>query len=378
MSYDFSDIDIVFVIFLSTKFGISILLTAITFTISKKVNNIANKWLTVFIFGLSLVFLIDILGEFNSNISHYLLFFCKEIIVFLIPISLYLAVHSFVKPIKNLTRNDVILFIPWIVDILLKSFSFFGKKVFITENELYQPWYDILFIAFCIFILIKSSLIISRHQKSIKYLSADVYRIDLKWLLYLLLAPTILIFTEIIFSFSSSYTLISIADIIEFLLLFYMGYHIVLQKEIFPYEKTQLENIDKVIKHKYQPDTENLRLSPLKIEETKSFILQYMIEKQPYLESDITLPKLAFGLRMKSHFLSYFINNYFHKNFYSFINEYRVEESKKILIDPNKKHLNMLGVAFESGFNSKTTFNTTFKKITGVSPSNYRKQQTTN
>ncbi|TPN86286.1 helix-turn-helix domain-containing protein [Aquimarina algicola] len=378
MSHDFSDIDILFVIFLSTKFGITILLTTITFTISKKVNKVANRWLTVFILGLSLVFLIDPLREFNDNFTHSLLFFCKEIIVFLIPISLYLAVHSFVKPIKTLTRNDVILCIPWGVDILLKSFSFFSEDVFITENEWYQPWYDIFFIAFCIFTLVKSSLTILKHQKSIRYLSADVYRIDLKWLLYLLLAPTTLIFTEIIFSFSSSYTLIYIADVVEFLLLFYMGYHIVLQKEIFPYEKTQLENIDKVIKHQQQPDTENFALSASKIEEVKSVILQYMIEKQPYLESNITLPKLATGLQMKSHFLSYFLNTHFHKNFYSFINEYRVEESKKILVDPNKKHLNMLGIAFESGFNSKTTFNTTFKKITGVSPSNYRKQQTTN
>ena len=378
MSNDFSDIDIVFVIFLSTKFGISILLSTITFAISKKVNKTANKWLAIFILGLSLVFLIDPLGEFITNITHSLLFLCKEIIVFLIPISIYLAVLSFVKPIKNLTKNDAILFLPWVVDIILKSFSFFSETVFITENELYQPWYDIFYIAFCVFILIKSSWMIVKHQKSIKNLSADVYRIDLKWLLYLLLAPTTLIFTEIIFSFSSSYTLIYIADVIEFLLLFYMGYHIVLQKEIFPYKETQLESIDKVIKHQQQPDTENFGLSPSKIKETKSVILQYMIEKQPYLDSNITLPKLAFGLQMKSHFLSYFLNTHFHKNFYSFINEYRVEESKKILIDPNKKHLSMLGIAFESGFNSKTTFNTTFKKITGVSPSNYRKQQTTN
>jgi len=237
MGYNSSNIDIFFVIFLATKFGVSLLLTAVTFTISKKVNQTANKWLTVFAFGLSLVFLVDILGELTNNISHSVLFFCKEIIVFLIPISLYLTVLSFVKPIKNLTRKEIVLCIPWIIDIILKSFTFFSKQVFITENKLYQPWYDIFFITFCIFILIKSSWIILKHQKSIKDLSADVDRIDLQWLLYLLLAPALLIFTEIIFSFSKSYTLIGIADVIEFLLLFYMGYHMVLQKEIFPYKK---------------------------------------------------------------------------------------------------------------------------------------------
>ena len=155
-----------------------------------------------------------------------------------------------------------------------------------------------------------------------------------------------------------------------------MGYHFILQKEIFPYKQTQLEDVNKVIRSPKQSDIENFGLSPARIKEIKSAILQFMIEKQPYLENDITLPELALRLQMKSHFLSYFLNTHFNKNFHSFINEYRIEESKKILVDPNKKHFNMLGVAYESGFNSKTTFNTTFKKITGVSPTNYRNQQT--
>ena len=61
MNYDLSDIDILFVIFLSTKFGITVLLSFITLTIFKKLNKTANRWFTVFILGLSFVFLIDVL-----------------------------------------------------------------------------------------------------------------------------------------------------------------------------------------------------------------------------------------------------------------------------------------------------------------------------
>ena len=193
MSYELSDVEILFIIFLSTKFGISILLAAITLTISKKVNKTANRWFTVFILGLSFVFLIDVLEEHNYNFVPRLLLFFTQIPDLLIPISLYLAVKSFVNPIKNSTRNDVILFVPWVIDIVFKFFAFFiYKEEFMAESTL-QSLYGIIFIAFWIFIVTKSWLIILKHQQSIKHLSADILRIDLKWLLYLLAVPTILI-----------------------------------------------------------------------------------------------------------------------------------------------------------------------------------------
>ena len=61
--------------------------------------------------------------------------------------------------------------------------------------------------------------------------------------------------------------------------------------------------------------------------------------------------------------------------FYNFINKYRVEEAKKLLASTKMDEFNILGIAFASGFNSKTTFNTTFKKIVGISPSQYSKEK---
>jgi AraC-like DNA-binding protein len=65
----------------------------------------------------------------------------------------------------------------------------------------------------------------------------------------------------------------------------------------------------------------------------------------------------------------------FERNFYQLINGYRVEESKRLLVDEQLLHLNILAIGFEAGFNSKTTFNTTFKNQTGMSPLEYRKLQ---
>ncbi|WP_170164469.1 helix-turn-helix domain-containing protein [Sinomicrobium pectinilyticum] len=165
--------------------------------------------------------------------------------------------------------------------------------------------------------------------------------------------------------------LINLADLVQVGVLFYMGYHTILQKEIFPYTIAELNDIEKIIEIRNVPA--HPQLTEAQVKETKEKILTFLQYHKPYLENDLTLPKLATRLGYKSHYLSYFLNNHLNKNFYSLINEFRVEESKNILRDTSKSHLNMLGVAFESGFNSKTAFNTTFRRITGVTPSEYRK-----
>ena len=66
-------------------------------------------------------------------------------------------------------------------------------------------------------------------------------------------------------------------------------------------------------------------------------------------------------------------NNGFNQNFYGFINKFRVEKSKKLLADKELDKYSIIGIAFESGFNSKTSFNTTFKKLTGQTPSEFKR-----
>jgi AraC-like DNA-binding protein len=98
----------------------------------------------------------------------------------------------------------------------------------------------------------------------------------------------------------------------------------------------------------------------------------YMEQQKPYLDENITIKDLAEGIGIPAHHLSIVINNRLNKNFYTFINEYRVHEAVSILEDPANKDASIIAVAFRSGFNSKSTFNSVFKKITGVTPSEYR------
>ena len=116
-------------------------------------------------------------------------------------------------------------------------------------------------------------------------------------------------------------------------------------------------------------------LSESRKEMYRKKIEHYMESAKPYLDPSISLHELADELSIPPHHLSQVINSEFKKNFFDFINFYRINESKKILsgFDSNKKTI--LEILYESGFNSKSVFNSAFKKHTGLTPTQYRKTE---
>ena len=117
--------------------------------------------------------------------------------------------------------------------------------------------------------------------------------------------------------------------------------------------------------------------SSLSYQESENYLkelLKHMEQEKPYLDGDLKLADLAEQLTIPSHHLSQIINERLNNNFFEFVNAYRVEEAKKLLRDPDKQDYKILRVAFESGFNNKTTFNSAFKSEVGTTPSLYRKQ----
>jgi AraC-like DNA-binding protein len=102
-------------------------------------------------------------------------------------------------------------------------------------------------------------------------------------------------------------------------------------------------------------------------------LLNRMNSEKPYLDGDLTLQKLAKALAISPHHLSQTINEQLNQNFFDFINTYRIEEAKRMLLDPAKKHYSILTVSEEVGFNSKSAFSTAFKKQVNMTPSEFRK-----
>ena len=111
----------------------------------------------------------------------------------------------------------------------------------------------------------------------------------------------------------------------------------------------------------------------LELEANKKRLLDFMEIQKPYLDPELNLKQLADAVQLSRAQLSETINAGFGKNFNDFVNEYRVELVKKLFSEGKQEKLSLLGVAYDSGFNSKATFNRVFKKFTGSSPSEFLK-----
>jgi len=107
--------------------------------------------------------------------------------------------------------------------------------------------------------------------------------------------------------------------------------------------------------------------------EIKHQLTGLMQEKKLYLDENISLPQLAGILKIHPNYLSQVINERFQKNFYDFINTYRVEEFKRIVSLGKNKNKTFFALALDCGFNSKASFNNSFKKLTGTTPSEFVK-----
>ncbi|XWW45763.1 helix-turn-helix transcriptional regulator [Fibrella sp. USSR17] len=97
----------------------------------------------------------------------------------------------------------------------------------------------------------------------------------------------------------------------------------------------------------------------------------YIKRHKPYTNPNLTLAELAIRLRIPPHVLSKVLNEEYNKNFFDFINYHRIEELKRRLDDPGFRSYTVLSMAYEVGFNSKTAFNRSFKKLTNQTPSEY-------
>jgi AraC-like DNA-binding protein len=108
-------------------------------------------------------------------------------------------------------------------------------------------------------------------------------------------------------------------------------------------------------------------------EQMKKVLLDFMEKKKPYQDPELTLTTLAFQMNLSRNQLSEIINSSIGCNFYDFINKYRVEEVKQQLMLSKSENFTLLAIAFDAGFPSKSTFNTIFKKFTGLTPSEYKR-----
>ncbi|MCM0666470.1 helix-turn-helix domain-containing protein [Flavobacterium tyrosinilyticum] len=132
---------------------------------------------------------------------------------------------------------------------------------------------------------------------------------------------------------------------------------LVLTKDILPEIDEKPEAVNQ------QNDLINAQITTLK---------QYMNEKEPFLDPSLTIQELANQISIPVRDLSILINHHIDQHFFDFVNEYRIQKAMGILRDQSKNQLTVLEILYEVGFNSKSSFNTSFKKYTNLTPTAYR------
>ena len=231
-----------------------------------------------------------------------------------------------------------------------------------------------------------------RHQRAIRDQFSFLERINLTWLRNLLFALVILYLLYIADVLLSEWLPISEEVIgIHFLMIVFviysMGYLGLRQPAIFSQPlQAQTDEAGDPEADKPDPDQANHSADETKYQrsaldnETSTLLyrelLAHMEQKKVFLDNKLTLPQLASQLSISPNYLSQVINAQSGHNFFDFVNRYRVDEAKHQLAS-SKVQVNVLNIALEAGFNSKSAFYTAFKRHAGQTPSQYRKSTTT-
>ncbi|MEO1449422.1 MAG: AraC family transcriptional regulator, partial [Bacteroidota bacterium] len=218
---------------------------------------------------------------------------------------------------------------------------------------------------------------VNRHQQKIGSYFSYTQQVNLNWLKYLawgLIGLWAVVFTMNFLYLALGWEAAKDMDFIIFgtvtLFIFYLGWNGLRQGILFPKSSESPAPLPK------SEASEPVRyaksgLSDTRAQRERQRLVDFMEREKPYLQSKLTLGELAESLALPPNHLSQVINSQFGQNFYEFVNHYRIEAFKARLQDPRNRQYTLLANAMEAGFQSKSSFNEVFKKMTGHTPSQY-------
>jgi AraC-like DNA-binding protein len=294
--------------------------------------------------------------------------------IFLIGPFLYLYILSLTRPNYRFTGAQALHFVPYAASLLLFSvFLYFrsaddklGLIRRMAEGEHFRGLevYLIVRTVHILVYLILCSIALKRHAKAISDSFSALEGINLKWLRLLVWAyGTGLVALVILAQLDVPDTILHIYGTLVILIIGAKGFT---QTEIFGRESTP-EAVSKA-----GPKYERSSLTREQADTAERLLLAVMENDKLYLDEELSLRALSEKVGLPSAHVSQVLNDRLKKNFYDFVNGFRVEEAKRILRDPRRREQKILGIAFDTGFASKVAFNRVFKKYTGVTPSEFK------
>jgi len=358
------------------------------FLFSVKSNRISNRLLGLLtlLWGIFLLaYGLQFAGMY-SKYPHFIKVFYQFLFVFFS--LLYLQIKYLVSDYKKFQKRDFIHFLPLIISILLYSNFFIqSAEVKLQINANKSEYYRILqilgdeFIAFQgIIYSITALLLLNRYRKKIQDYESTVEK---KLIAVQNIGISLNLFSWIIgtvgiqfyyFHVKPEVDLFTISYLVMVVVIYVISFAAIKSPEIFKLNRHKIKIIDladKILKNENTAKSENLLSQESELVELDKRLQELMNKEKPYLNPELTLSELANLLNTSRTQLSNVINQLHEINFYKFINQYRVEEVKKIMLAPENENLKLISIAYDAGFNSKASFNRIFKQMTGMTPSEY-------
>nr|WP_315035584.1 helix-turn-helix domain-containing protein [uncultured Chryseobacterium sp.] len=348
-------------------YGSLVLLSLLTLANPLKVNRKANFWFGIFLFLWSTFWLDEILFLITGSTIEVHSLLPVRFIQYLTPIFFYFSVLFFTNPSFTFKISDFKYFLlPAIFLVCLWCIA-------LGYNTPFEYLSISLILVQALFYTGLSYVTIRKHQRKIQQFSSNTEGINLNWLEYIILVLLIVNIIYVIYNlFYDPKSLNFVINTVFLMVIYFVAYYSLKQKEIYPLEEQQRKDLISIEENSDSEEVKKKLISDEELLRIKTQLENIMETEKPYLDSELNLIRLSEMLSVSTHHLSYVVNTGFGKNFFQYVNEFRVEYAKKLLKQTDSK-LSILGIAYEAGFNSKTSFNTTFKKVTGQTPSEFKK-----
>ncbi len=307
-----------------------------------------------------------------------------EPVVFMYGPLLYLYVRALVG--KKWRTTDYLHFLPFVITVAL-LIPFFLKtgaeKIAFVDQYFKQQtlvaeafgMVSIRQVHLLVYIFLSFTLL-RQYERSLRDRFANVERLSLSWLNKLLWGFAIIVGVTIVtyallltgkISLLDSNIIASVMAAIVIYAIGFLGFRQARERLRWELQGQELPKVAPVEAPKVLPFPDAAAAQHLQQLE------QLMEEEKVFTESDLSLNTLAQYLDIQPYQLSQLLNRSLQQSFFDYINHYRIEEVKRQLRDPQSQRFTILSVALDAGFNSKSSFNETFKKYTGMTPSAYRR-----
>lgn len=349
--------------------------------LNKAIKYRANFFLALLIMCFTPTFLMSFLNRFDLLADFPHIIGVPQITLFLIGPLTYFYVRTCVQSEFVFKKLDLLHFIPFVLHFFYFIFSFnkSGEEKLqffvnmVEQGEMLQSklMFSLQTIHGILYIFFASRLVFI-YRKHLKDTTSNIDKTFHRWVLVFLFIITFPVSALIGFGlFEFKRVVILIILLGEFTLFLAVYIATLVKPELFHTFPHILDHIDSPLSQK-----EKYENSALQEDQKQIFLnnlLSFMEEKKPYNDPELTLTKLSDQVKIPSHYLSQVINEKLNVNFLDFINSYRVTEIKEKLIDPNFNHFSIMAVAYDAGFNAKSTFYSVFKKQTSMTPSEFIK-----